>query len=46
MSLALQTGLFLQAMLELGAEEAFNFALELTVDGQGDVSIDRYALPP
>jgi predicted nuclease of predicted toxin-antitoxin system len=45
MNLALQTSLFRQAMLELGADESYNFVLEMTVDGEGHVVIDRYPLP-
>ncbi len=45
MNLALQKGLFRQAMIELGTEEAYNFALEMTVDGEGYVAINRYTLP-
>ena len=45
MTLALQKRLFRQAMIELGAEEAYNFALEMTVDGEGRVAIDRYPCP-
>jgi len=45
MNLALQKGLFRQAMIELGAEETYNFALEMTVDSEGGVAIDLYPLP-
>jgi predicted nuclease of predicted toxin-antitoxin system len=45
MHLALQKGLFRQAMLELGLDEAYNFVLEMTVDSEGFVAINRYPLP-
>ena len=45
MNRLLQKALFLQAMAELGADEAYNTALEITVDGEGVVTIERYPLP-
>jgi len=32
-------------MIELGAGEIYNFVLEITVDGEGQVVIERYPLP-
>ena len=45
MNLTLQKQLFAQAMIELGTLEAFNFALEMTVDAERRLTIARYALP-
>lgn len=45
MSLGLQKRLFLQALIEIGEEETYNFALELTVSLDGTVTVDRYPLP-
>lgn len=45
MDRALQKALFLQAMIEMGTEEAYNTALEITVDLEGGVAIERYPLP-
>lgn len=45
MTLLLQKQLFLQAMNELGPDEDFNFALEISVDAERRVTIARYDLP-
>lgn len=45
MSLDLQKRLFLQAMIELGDDEAYNFCLDMTVSVSGDVTIERFPLP-
>ena len=45
MDRALQKALFLQAMIEMGPDEAYNIALEITVDLEGRVTIERYSLP-
>lgn len=45
MSLVLQTRMFLQATFELGEDETYNFALELTLGSDGRVTIERYPLP-
>lgn len=45
MDRALQKALFLQAMIEMGTDEADNIALEITVDLEGRVTIERYPLP-
>ncbi len=41
----LQKRLFLLAMSEMAGEDAYNTALEITVDIARIVTIERYALP-
>lgn len=45
MSLDLQKRLFLLALSELSEREAWNEVLEISVNAQGLVTIDRYNLP-
>jgi hypothetical protein len=45
MSLELQKRLFLLALLELGGEEAWNQALDITVDADRVVTIERFDVP-
>jgi hypothetical protein len=45
MSLDLQKRLFLFALTELGGEEAWNQVLEITVDAERTVAIERFDLP-
>ena len=45
MSLDLQKRLFLLALTELGGEEAWNQVLEITVDAERTVTIERFDLP-
>jgi len=45
MNLALQRRLFLLALQELGGAEPYNEALEISVGGDGTVTVERYDLP-
>lgn len=45
MSLDLQVRLFRLALLELGGEEAWNEVLEITVDADRTMTIERFDLP-
>jgi hypothetical protein len=45
MSLDLQLRLFLLALSELGGGEAWNEVLEITVDADRAVTIERFGLP-
>ncbi len=45
MSLELQKRLFLLALSELSGEEAWNQALDITVDADRNVAIERFDLP-
>jgi hypothetical protein len=45
MSLNLQTRLFLLTLSELSGEEAWNVVLEITVDPDRIVRVERFSLP-
>ena len=45
MNLDLQVRLFLLALAELEGEEAWNEVLEITVDADRTVTIERFELP-
>jgi predicted nuclease of predicted toxin-antitoxin system len=46
MTLEVQKSLFLIALDQLAGSEPVNEAFELTLNAQGEVRLDRYALPP